>query len=117
MRLLTIATLFLSAAVSLLAADLTGTWAISVETPNGKRESTITFRQDGEKLTGTMHAPNTEAPLTGTVKGNDVEFSITRDFGGQTVKIDYTAKLDGSKISGTLRFGDQGEIPFSGEKK
>src|SRR5947209_7567186 len=117
MRLLTITAFILMSAIAALAADITGTWAISVETPNGKRDSTITFKQDGETLTGTMKGQNGDTPLTGTIKGNDVTFSVTREFGGQSMKIDYTAKVDGSKLNGNLKFGDQGEIPFTGEKK
>lgn len=107
----------LISAVSALAADITGNWAISVETPNGKRDSTLALKQDGEKLTGTMSSQFGDAPLTGTVKGNDVTFSITREFNGQSMKLDYTAKVDGTKLNGTLKFGDNDGIPFTGEKK
>ena len=117
MKFLTVSALLLVSALCALAADVTGAWAISMETPNGKRDSTLTFKQDGEKLTGTMSGQNGDTPLTGTVKGNDVAFSVTREFGGQSMKIDYTAKVEGTKLNGTLKFGDQGEIPFSGEKK
>jgi hypothetical protein len=117
MRCFALAALLLVAAFSALAADMTGTWAFSVDTPNGKRESTIDFKQDGEKLTGTVHGQMGDTPLAGSVKGSDVSWSVTREFNGQSFRIDYTGKVEGSKMSGNLKFGDQGEAPFTAEKK
>ena len=33
-------------------ANVAGAWAIVVETPNGSGTPSVTFKQDGEKLTG-----------------------------------------------------------------
>jgi len=43
----------LATATSLVFADVTGTWKLSVETPNGTGTPTVILKQDGEKLTGT----------------------------------------------------------------
>jgi len=53
--------------------DVTGTWAFQVETSGGSGTPTMTFKQDGEKLTGHYSGQLGEAPLTGTVKGNTAE--------------------------------------------
>lgn len=118
MKLLTIVALFLCASLSALAADATGSWKISFETPNGKRESVLALKQDGDKLTGNMKSEQMpDTPITGTAAGDSLTFSITRDFNGQTMKIEYSAKVDGDKMSGNVKFGEMGEAPFTGEKQ
>lgn len=105
------------AAVSAFAADVTGTWNLSVETPNGTRESTIDLKQDGNNLTGTVHSQMGDVALKGTVNGDEVTFSVTRERDGQSFKIDYSGKVEGAKMTGTLKFGDNGDIPFTATKK
>ena len=60
-------------------ADVTGTWAFQVETGAGTGTPTMTFKQDGEKLSGHYSGQLGEAPLTGTIKGNAIEFTIDVD--------------------------------------
>ncbi len=44
-------------AAAAMAADVTGTWNGSAETPNGNFQLTFTFKQDGAALTGTVQVP------------------------------------------------------------
>src|ERR1035441_1118520 len=60
--------LFITAALA-FAADLTGTWEFNVETDMGFGTPIMTFKQDGNKLTGTYKGQLGEAPLQGTVNG------------------------------------------------
>ena len=117
MRILTVMGTVLLAAVAALAADVTGSWTVTVETPNGTRQSTLDLKQDGSNLTGAMHSQIGDAPLTGTVSGDQVSFSITRERDGQSFKIDYSAKIEGTKMTGTVKFGDNGDIPFTAVRK
>ena len=45
-----------------------------MNTPGGVRSFRILFKQDGEKLTGTVKREAGDAPLEGTVTGNNVKF-------------------------------------------
>ena len=48
--------------------DVTGVWIFSVESPAGKSNPTVTFKQEGEKLTGQYSSQLMgQAELTGTV--------------------------------------------------
>lgn len=107
----------LALSVAGFAADLTGTWTLTVETPAGTRQSTVDFKQDGQNLKGTVHSRMGDAPLTGTVNGDQVSFSVTRERDGQQLKIDYSAKVDDAKMTGTVKFGDNGDIPFTAARK
>jgi hypothetical protein len=117
MRFLTLVFALLISSVAALAADVSGAWAVTVDSPNGPLEVTLTLKQDGDKLTGTVSSQMGDAPITGTVKGDDIEFTMSMDAGGQNMVIKYNAKVDGDKISGSLDFAGQGEIKFAGTKK
>src|SRR5205807_1264164 len=103
-------------AVGAYATNVTGEWNLTVESPNGTGTPTVTFKQDGETLTGTYKGRLGEAPLKGTVKDNDIKFSLTISPQGQEIQIDYTGTLDGDTMKGKVKFGDLGEGTFTGKK-
>jgi hypothetical protein len=77
------------------AADVSGTWQVSVETSQGTGTPTVVLKQDGEKLTGTFNSQIFgEAKLTGSVKGNAIEFAFEGDAGGQTLKVSYKGTIE-----------------------
>jgi hypothetical protein len=90
-------------AVVVQAADVTGKWTGSVPTRDGgTREATFNFKQDGEKLTGTMTGPQGDIELKdGVVKGDDVSFNVALSFGGNEVKLIYKGKVAGDEIKFT----------------
>lgn len=113
LRLL-VATL-LCAALS-LAADITGTWTAEVETDMGSGTPAFEFKQTGEQLSGTYKGTFGEQKLTGTVKGDDVEFNFTIDAGGQSAKVNYTGKIEGAAMSGSVVFGDLAKGKWKAKK-
>src|ERR1019366_2437871 len=54
MKSLWILALMAVCSLAALAADASGTWKASLETPNGTMENTFTLKVDGDKLTGTV---------------------------------------------------------------
>jgi hypothetical protein len=116
-HLIAIATLFLCAFV-ISAAEVAGSWFMEVETPNGKFESTIDLKQDGEKLAGTIHNQFGDSEITGSIKENDIVLNQKFNFNGQDLLIVYTGKLDATgKLSGRFKFGEQGEGGWIATKK
>jgi len=96
--------------------DVTGTWAFQVETSGGSGTPTMTFKQDGEKLTGHYSGQLGEAPLTGTVKGNAVEFTIDVKIENNIVHIVYTGTAEKDSMKGTVKLGDF-DGTFTAKKK
>jgi hypothetical protein len=88
-----------------LAADLNGRWEGKLTGPGGGEEMTIaiTFKVDGEKLTGSMEGPMGTVPISnGKIAGDD--FSFTIDFDGN-------AMLHKGKITGdTIKITVEGEM-------
>lgn len=66
---------------------------------------TLTFTQDGTKLTGTLHGGRGDSPVTGTISGNNITFSVTRQTQNGEMKIDYTGTVSGDSMKGTVMMG------------
>jgi hypothetical protein len=100
------------------AANISGAWDFTVETSGGSGSPSFTFKQEGEKLTGTYKGQFGEAPLTGTVKGDDVKFAINISAQGQSLTVVYTGKVTGKdSMKGTVALGELGEGTWSGKRK
>jgi hypothetical protein len=102
------------------AADISGTWQLTVETSQGSGSPTVVFEQKGEQLTGTYNSQIFgEAKLTGTVKGNAVEFGFQADAGGQTIKVSYKGTIQSpTAMKGTAVYeGFDNNATWSAVKK
>ena len=64
-------------AASAFAADVTGKWVGSVETPNGPIELTYDLKADGETLSGTVASAMGSLPLNkGKIAGNVLTYEV-----------------------------------------
>jgi len=99
--------------------DVTGVWTFSVESPAGKSNPTLTFKQDGEKLTGQYSSQLMgQADLTGTVKGQAIEFLVSATVQGTPIELKYTGAVETKdSMKGTLSAGDFGNGTFTGARK
>ena len=86
--------------------DVTGTWLFSVTTDAGSGTPTITFKQDGENLTGHYSGQFGEVDLTGTLKGNAIAFGFTVQSDAGSIRVDYSGTVERDTMKGTARYGD-----------
>jgi lipopolysaccharide export system protein LptA len=98
--------------------DVSGNWALTVETSAGTGNPSVEFKQDGETLTGNYSSQVFgEQKVTGTIKGNAITFGFTTSFQGSTVTVTYAGTADTSSMKGKVTLGDLGEGTFTGKKK
>jgi hypothetical protein len=82
-------------AVCAFAADVSGTWQVSVQTNQGSGTPLMDLQQQGEKLTGTFHSQILgDVKLSGTVKGSAIEFAMSGDVGGQTLAVSFKGTVE-----------------------
>jgi hypothetical protein len=95
-------------ALSVSAADVTGPWTATAQTPNGDFTLTFTFKQDGANLTGSVQGPQGDpiAISNGKVDGDKFTFDIS--FNGMTIHHDCT--VDGDEIKMTTK-SDNADFP------
>jgi hypothetical protein len=115
--------LSLVAALAMPAAaqgvNVTGKWVFDVQTGGGSGQPTVTFKQDGEKLTGHYSSQTLgEADFTGSVKGNAIQFTFNAEAQGQQIDVAYSGTVDGNTMKGTVNMaGGQLTGSFTGKKQ
>jgi len=97
--------------------DVTGTWDMTVESPQGALEVTAVLKQDGEKLTGTQASQMGEVALEGSVVGNEIKYTINIDAGGQQMTIVFAGKVEGDTMAGIFEFGGMGTAAWSAKRR
>jgi hypothetical protein len=98
-------------------ADLSGTWNVSVQTPDQTVASTLVVEQKGDSITGVLSSEIGQANVRGAVKGDTVNFSFGLDMGGQAIDIAATALLtDADNMSGSMDVAGMGNMPFSARR-
>jgi hypothetical protein len=103
---------------ALLGADITGAWDFAVETAQGSGNPAFTFKQDGEKLTGTYSGLFGKAEVAGTVKGDAVEFAFEVSVQGQNAKMRYTGKIESpTRMKGEVSLGEIGNGTWTATRK
>jgi hypothetical protein len=98
--------------------DVTGTWNIKVTTPDGVHEVTLTLKQSGSSVGGSIAGTmiGTTDIKDGTVAGNKVSFSAAVTVGGQTIETNFNGTVDGNSMTGTVAIAGQGAVEFSGTR-
>jgi len=103
----------LSAAQPLRAADLSGKWIFSFQTPDGVVDGTLELAQDGEKLTAKFDASNLEGSAT------DDAFTLTGDYfaptAGYSSLLAIKGKPDGEGLSGAASW-DVHDLTFTAKR-
>ncbi len=109
--------LLVSSQVLAQAVNVTGEWAFTVTTDQGAGNPIITFKQDGEQLTGKYAGQLGNADLTGTVKGNAIHFTFTLDVQGQQAPVTYDGTIEKNTMTGKMDIGGMVNGTFTATKK
>ena len=82
-----------------------GNWNLTMSTPMGDRETTLSLKSSGAALTGTQAADGNSIEIfDGKVDGDDVSWkvSITNPM---PLTLEFTGKVSGDGISGEMGIG------------
>ena len=91
------------------AADVSGKWTCTVETPVGTLHYTYDLKAEGMTLSGTAANERGTTTLTeGKIDGDAVSFVEPLDFEGQQIRIEYTGKIAGDELHLHRSVGDFG---------
>jgi hypothetical protein len=88
-----------------LAADISGNWSGTMQMGDNPFTLTYAFKQDGEKLTGTVTGPQGQPlPVSdGKVVGDKVSFFVQVDMGGNPAKFMSQGIIKGDEITLTTK--------------
>ncbi len=95
-----------------MAAD--GTWNIAIETPMGTRHSTLVLKTEGDRLTGTQSEGSASTEISeGQANGNELSWKVSIA-DPMPMDLDFSAQIDGDKITGKAATAMFGSFPFTG---
>jgi hypothetical protein len=100
-------------AVAAFAADISGNWTGTMQMGDNSMTISYAFKQDGEKLTGTVTGPQGEPmPLIdGRITGDKLSFSLMVDMGGSPAKFSTKGVIKGDEITLTTTMEGGDEFP------
>ena len=98
--------------------DVTGKWAFNVETAAGSGTPSMTFKQEGEKLTGHYSGQLGESDLAGSVKGADISFTFNIDAQGTMIKATYSGTVESKdSLKGKVVLEGLGDGTFTAKRQ
>lgn len=82
--------------------DVSGTWKWQLPSPRGPRHITLTLKQVGQTLSGTIKGAQTdEVPIEeGSIKGDQVTFKVKREANGTVITTVYVATVTDAVLKG-----------------
>jgi hypothetical protein len=88
-----------------VAADISGNWSGTMQMGDNPISLSYAFKQDGEKVTGTVTTPQGQAiPLSdGKIAGDKITFYVQVDMGGTPAKFTSEGVLKGDEITLTTK--------------
>jgi hypothetical protein len=88
----------------------TGTWKYTAEVNGQSIEVTIKLKLEGDKLTGTVSALDTESKIEDSeYKDGEVSFKVTREVNGNKFTIKYKGKIRGDTFKGKRELEREGQ--------
>lgn len=102
-KVLFVATILLVGAFVAFAADFSGKWTYEAPGRGGNpgRPTTITLKQDGMKLTGSVPGRGGAEPTeitNGKVEGDKIYFEVKREYNGNTMVQKFEGTMSGSDL-------------------
>jgi hypothetical protein len=93
-----------------------GNWNITMSTPMGDRNATLSLKNSGGTLTGTQGADGHSAEIfEGTANGDDVAWKVSIT-SPMPLTLAFTGKVAGDAMSGEMGIGPMGSYPFTGTR-
>ena len=114
---LVLASSLLVAAAAHAQTDISGTWEVTFESPQGPATIDATFKQSGESVDGSVTTPLGTIDFTGALINNSLTMSSKLDLQGNKLDIAMKAKVLGDTMAGNLVVGGLGEIPWTAKRK
>jgi hypothetical protein len=94
-----------------------GTWTITMNTPMGSRDVTLTLDTSGGALAGQVQGPQgAQAISNAAADGDSATWDVEMSGPMGALTLSYAGKVDGDAIAGTVQFGAFGSGDFSGTR-
>jgi hypothetical protein len=94
-------------------AKVAGKWNGTLQLDAISGSPVLTFKQDGEKLTGTYEGYYGVSPLEGQIKEKEIGFVVTLGVEGTKIQGIFSGTVDGDTMGGRVEFEGAGSGKWS----
>ncbi|MBI4877151.1 MAG: hypothetical protein HY822_21160 [Acidobacteria bacterium] len=99
------------------AADLTGRWDVRIEYLASASNHVLHLRQQGDRIEGTHQGDFVSRDLAGSITGDQVRLqSSYTERHGDSLMFEFTGRLAGDEIAGTLGMGEYLEARWTARR-
>jgi hypothetical protein len=110
MRITLVLVLAMLLVPTVIAADVSGTWKGTMETPMGSMENLITFKLEGSNLTGMLKTDFFESKIENIkLDGANISFEINLEFG----KLAYAGTVESEQMKLNVTGPDGNKMPLN----
>ena len=93
-----------------------GDWNVTMNSPMGAQEATLTLKADGGSLSGKIVGPQgTQDFDGGSVDGDLLQWKISLTQ-PMPMDLEFSATVDGNSIRGDVKLGAFGNATFEGQR-
>jgi hypothetical protein len=93
-----------------------GNWNVTMSTPMGDRNASLSLKSAGATLTGTQAAEGNSVEIyDGTINGNAVAWKVNIT-SPMPLTLEFTGTVSGDAIEGEMGLGPMGSYPFKGTR-
>ncbi|MDQ6787895.1 MAG: insulinase family protein [Acidobacteriota bacterium] len=100
-------------------ANVDGVWELSLEAQGQKLPVTLTLKQDGAKVSGTLDSMLGKGEITNAkISGNKLTGTAKTQIQGQSVDLNISGTIDGDSMKGVINTGipQLPPLPFEGKR-
>ncbi|MGE0621672.1 MAG: hypothetical protein AB7I04_01610 [Pseudomonadales bacterium] len=98
------------------ADDFSGTWTLTLDTPNGVQNPTLVIEQNGDGYSGVYNSRRGPIEIPEIKRdGNAFAFPLTISVPIGEVQVDYRGTFAGDEMQGSVQ-SPRGEVPFTAKK-
>lgn len=97
------------------AAQLSGQWALTIESGKTPTEASLDLAQDGNRLNGTFASESGEGRISkGKVSGKEVTFTVEIGAGDKAIELKFSGKIEeNNSLKGTLESAFGAPAPWT----
>jgi hypothetical protein len=93
--------------------NVAGAWNATLELESVTGHPLLTFKQEGDKLTGTYEGRYGASTIEGTVKEKEIQFTVTMLAEGTRTTGTFAGTVDGDTMGGDVNFEGAGDGTWS----
>ncbi len=100
-------------------AGVSGPWNLKINMgPQGDRNATLTLRQEGERLSGSIQGDLGSAQIANASVGpaGDIKFTATLSVGGVATEMNFAGTVTGNEMRGTITTVNNSNGTFTGTR-